>query len=230
MEAEGTQTVRLSAALFNGDHGRLADEVARLSEAGLDALHLDVFDGRLVDDLAFPPRTLAALREITELPFEVHVVAERPERLARELAASGADAVLFHAEGAPMLYESVFAFRERGLRVGVALGLATPLAVAGAALGLVDAVLLLARVTGESVRGSAFDRRVLPRVRSLREQIDASGDAVDLHVAGGVNRDNLLGIVAAGADAAAVGSGLFRAPDLAAEVRALRAVATEARR
>jgi len=216
--------LRLAAALYNGDHARLADEVARLGEAGLDALHLDVFDGRLLPDLAFPPRTLAALRGLTALPFEVHLVAERPERFAAELADAGADLVLVQAEGAPMLYESLFAFRERGLRVGVALGLGTPLAVAESALALLDAVLVLTRVTGEGTRGASFDARGLPRAASLRAAIDAGGHPVELHVAGGVNRSNLVAVAAAGADAAALGAGLFRVDDLGAEVRALRAL------
>jgi len=213
---------RLAAALYNGDHARLGDEVARVEAAGLDALHLDVFDGRLLPDLAFPPRTVAALRGLTRLPLEVHLVAERPERFAPELAEAGADLVLVQAEGAPMLYESLFAFREHGLRVGVALGLTTPLALAEAALPFVDAVLLLSRVTGEGTRGASFDGRVLARVEALR-------GATELHVAGGVNRENLGAVVAAGADAVALGAGLFRAGEMEEEVRALRAAASAAR-
>ncbi len=219
---------RLAAALFNGDHARLGDEVARLAAAGIDALHLDVFDGRLTPDLAFAPRTVATLRPLTELPFEVHLVAERPERFARELAEAGADLVLLQAEGAPMLHESVFALREHGLRVGVALGLGAPLGVAEAALPLVDAVLVLSRVTGEGTRGAGFDPRALPRLRAVRAAIDAAGHAVELHAAGGLAREPLREVVRAGADAATLGAGLFRAPDLVAELRALRAVATEA--
>lgn len=217
--------LRLAAALYNGDHAYLADEVARLVEAGLDALHLDVFDGRLLPHLAFAPRTLGALRRLTRLAFEVHLVAERPERFAGELAEAGADLVLVQAEGAPMLHESLFAFREHGLRVGVALGLATPLAVAEAALPLVDAVLLLSRVTGEGTRGASFDARALPRIRALRAAIDASDATVELHVAGGVHRGNLGGVARSGADAVALGAGLFRVNDLGAEMTALRMAA-----
>jgi len=214
--------VRLAAALFNGDLLRLADEVGRVEGAGLDALHLDVFDGRLVPDLAFAPRVVAAVRELTRLPLEVHLVAERPERFAAELAAAGADLVLLHAEGAPMLYETLFAFREQGLRVGVAVGLATPVGRLTAALGLCDAALLLSRVTGEGARGATFDPGVLPRLREVRGAIEGEGHAVELHAAGGVNRGNATDLAAAGADALALGAGLYRADDMGAEVAELR--------
>lgn len=217
--------VRLTASLFNGDHGRLADEVARVEAADLDALHFDVFDGRLVPDLAFAPRTLAQLRSLTSLPFEVHLAAERPERFARELAEAGADLVLFHAEGAPMAFETVFALREQGLRAGMALGLGGPLEHVLGALELLDATLLLSRVTGEGTRGASFDERVLARVRALRGAIDAAGADVELQVGGGVNRDNASAVAAAGADALVLGAGLYRAPDMAVEAVAVRAAA-----
>lgn len=211
--------LRLAAAIFNGDHLRLADELARLESAGLDALHVDLFDGRLVPDLAFPPATVARLRAATSLPVEVHLVAEAPERFAPELADAGVDLVLMQCEGAPMLHESLYAFRERDLRVGIAVGLATPLATVEAALPFVDAVLLLSRVTGEGARGATFDARVLPRVHALREA------DVELQVAGGVNRDNLPELAGAGAATAVLGAGLYRAEDLEREVGELRRLA-----
>ena len=94
---------RLGAALFNGDHGRLADEVARLEEAGLDFIHLDVFDGHFVSDLGFPPRTIAALRPLTNLPFEVHLGARDPLRFVPQLADAGTDLLIFHVESVAMV-------------------------------------------------------------------------------------------------------------------------------
>lgn len=226
----GTETLphprpRLGAALFNGDHGRLADEVGRIDAAGLDFVHLDVFDGHLVPELGFPPRTIAAVRPLTRLPFEVHLAAVDPLRFVPPLADAGVDLVLLHVEAMALPFETIFAAREHGVRVGVAVTLGTPLARFEPLAPLVDAVLLLSRVTGEGTRGAAFNPLVLPRLRAVRAMVAAAGSAVDIQVAGGVNRGHIGDLVAAGVGSVALGAGLYRVPDMAAEVEAMRELA-----
>lgn len=215
--------VRLGAALFNGDHGRLADEVARLEKAGLDFIHLDVFDGYFVPDVGFSPRTIAALRRLSRLPFEVHMGVSEPMRFIPALAEAGADLILFHIESARMPFETAFAVRSLKVRAGVALSLGTPLSVLEPLLGSIDAVLLLSRVTGEGTKGASFDSSVLPRVRAVRESMVARAAACDLQVAGGINRSNAAALAAAGAATLTLGSGIYSIPDMAAEVAAVRA-------
>lgn len=217
--------IRLGAALFNGDHGRLAEEVARLEAAGLDFLHLDVFDGHFVSDLGFPPRTIAALRPLTRLPFEVHLGAVDPLRFVPHLAEAGVDLIIFHVESVAMLYEAIFNVREHNVKVGLAVTLGTPVTALEPVISRIEAVLLLSRVTGEGTRGASFDPLVLPRVRRVREMVETAGATVDIQVAGGVKRDHIPDLIAAGATTLAMGGGIYKVPDMAREVAEMRALA-----
>jgi ribulose-phosphate 3-epimerase len=220
-----TGNLRLGAALFNGNHARLAEEVTRLEAAGLDFIHLDVFDGHFVSDLGFPPRTIAALRPLTDLPFEVHLGAVDPLRFVPPLVEAGTDLILFHIESVPMVYESLFLVRDHGVKAGLVVTLGTPLAGLEPVISLIDAVLLLSRVTGEGSRGASFDPLVLPRLRTVREMVAAAQATVDIQVAGGVKRQHIPDLVAAGATALAMGGGLYRVPDMAQEVLDMRNLA-----
>lgn len=220
--------LRLGAALFNGDHSRLGEEVARLEQAGVDFIHLDVFDGHFVSDLGFSPRTIASLRPLTKLPFEVHLGARDPLRFVDALVEVGSDLVIFHLESVTMVYEALFAVREKAVRVGLAVALGTPLEQIAPVIGAVDAVLLLSRVTGEGTKGASFDSRVLPRVKRVLELIKQERAAVDLQVAGGIKREHIMPLVKAGASSVALGGGLYRVADMAAEVRELRREAAQA--
>ncbi|NOZ49821.1 MAG: ribulose-phosphate 3-epimerase [Chloroflexi bacterium] len=219
--------LRLGAALFNGDHGHLADEVARLQAVGLDFIHLDVFDGHFVPDLGFSPRTIAQLRPLGRLPFEVHLGVENMRHVAPQLADAGVDLILFHVESSTMLYEDLFFMRELGVRVGLAITLGTPITVLEPVIGQLDAVLLLSRVTGEGSRGAVFNPLVLPRLRAVCAMAEAAGLKLDLQVAGSVKRQHIPQLLAAGTTAIAFGGGLYRLPDMATEVAEMRKLAQE---
>ena len=219
--------IRLGSALFNADHARLGDELRRVEEAGIDFIHLDVFDGYAVPDQGFPARTIAALRRLTRLPFEVHLTANDPLRFVPALADAGVDLIFLPAETTPLRYEAIYALRERNLGVGLCLALGTPLDVLAPVLPMLDAVLLLGRVTAEGARGRTFNDLVLRRVGAVRRQIDAlaeDGNAtpVDLQAAGGLETDHCVEVCRLGATSLPLGSALHRESDLGAYLRRLR--------
>lgn len=215
--------LRLGSALFNADHAHLATEVRRVEEAGIDFLHVDIFDGHFVPDLAFPPRTMQALRSLTALPFEVHLAANDPLRFLPALARSGANLVFLPAESTPLLYEAIFAAREQHLQVGLCLALGTPLQVLEPVLPLLDAILLLGRVTGEGQRGRTLNDLLFPRLRHVRQMIEAGGYAIDLQAAGGLEMQHCRAAIDAGATSLPLGAALHREQDMSAYVARLRA-------
>ncbi len=214
--------IRIGSALFNADHGNLAGELRRVEHAGVDFIHWDVFDGRFVPDLAFPPRTIATLRPRTSLPFEVHLAAEEPLRLLPALKDAGANLVFLPAEATPLVYETIFAARELGLSAGLSLALGTPLTVLEPVLSLLDSVLLLGRVIGEGRRGRDFNRLLLGRIAAVRRMINSAGLALDLQAAGGLETDSCVAAVAAGATSLPLGGALHREANMGAYLGMLR--------
>jgi ribulose-phosphate 3-epimerase len=218
--------VNLGSALFNADHARLGEELKRVEGAGVDFIHLDVFDGYAVPDQGFPARTVAALRPLTCLPFEVHLTANEPLRFVPALADAGVDLIFLPAETTPLLYEAIYALGEREVQAGVCLALGTPLEVLAPVLPMIDAVLLLGRVTGEGKRGRDFNDLVLRRVADVRAMIAAHGGGnahpIDLQAAGGLETASCVEVCRRGATSLPLGSALHREPDPVPYLRQLR--------
>lgn len=225
--SEGHRAVRLGGALFNGDHGRLAEEIARLEEAGIDFVHLDVFDGYFVPDIGFPPRTIEALRPLTKMPLEVHLGVSEPARFIPPLVDAGVDLILVHLECMPMAHETLALIHRSNVRAGVVLALGTPIAALEAIVSASDALLLLSRVTGEGARGGSFDQKVLPRIRQARQLLSAASSECDLQIAGGVNRSNAARLVEDGATTLALGAGIYKVPDMREEIQEIRRIIRE---
>jgi len=165
---------------------------------------------------------METLRPLTKKPFEVHLVSATPLAHLAVLKHAGADLVFLPAEACPMMYESIYAVKELGLKVGLCLGLGTPLAVLEPVVTLLDAVLLLARVTGEGTRGRQFNPLALDRTRAVRALLDRHKSSADLQTAGGLEFADCVAAVAAGARSLPLGGGLHREKDMAAWLSKLR--------
>jgi ribulose-phosphate 3-epimerase len=221
-----TRRPHISASILNADFGRLADEVRRADAGGVDSIHLDVMDGHFVDNLTMGPVVVEAVRPATELPFHSHLMISNPLRYADRFAEAGSDLVVFHVEADDPADEVLAAIERAGRRAGVAINPETPAEAAHPYLGRVDLVLVMTVHPGWG--GQAFMAEVLPKLASLRAEIDRRDLAVQIGVDGGVNLDTIGSAFGSGGDVLVTGSALYSTGgDLSSTVAALRAAATD---
>jgi ribulose-phosphate 3-epimerase len=211
---------KLSASILSADFGRLAEHIREAEQAGVDWIHVDVMDGHFVPNLTIGPAVTQAVRQVTNLPLDVHLMISNPERYVEAFVEAGADWLGIHVEATVHLERLIQQIKEAGAKATVTLNPATPLSSLEYVLKDVDMVLLMTVNPGFS--GQKFIPAVLPKVRRLRQMIDAQGLEVLIQVDGGVQVDTIRDLVAAGADVLVSGSGIFNERPVAENVRRLR--------
>lgn len=220
--------VLIAPSILSADFARLADEVARVEAGGADFLHIDVMDGHFVPNLTVGPPIVEALRKVTKLTLDVHLMMTNPDAFIPDFVSAGADYVTVHVETCPHLHRTVHSVKERGAKAGVTLNPATALSAVEEILS--DTDLLLIMSVNPGFGGQHFIPHVLGKIARARRLIDSTGSQVLLEVDGGVKVDNAAHIIAAGADVLVSGSAIFASSDYAATIHALRmAGATAAR-
>lgn len=212
--------LKIAPSILSADFARMGDAVARLAGYGADWVHFDVMDGHFVPNLTFGPMMCAAVRPLTHLPLDVHLMVERPGDYVEPFHAAGADCITFHVEADAHVHRTLQSIRARGMRAGVVLNPATPVCMAEPVLPLCDLVLLMSVNPGFG--GQAFIPEVLDKIRALRALIDARGLPTEIEVDGGINPDTARLCAAAGATVLVAGSSVFRADDPAVMIAALR--------
>ncbi len=211
--------VRIAPSLLAADFTHLAKSLAAI-EPEADLLHLDIMDGRFVPNFSFGFSLLEALRPLTHLHFDVHLMILEPERYIEDFAAAGAQTITVHVETCPHICRTLEQIRATGARAGVTLNPGTSLAQLDAVLELADQVLIMSVNPGFG--GQHYLPSATERIRRLRERIDAAGLTLPIEVDGGITPATAPIVAAAGADILVAGSAVFGAPDPAAAIRALR--------
>ena len=215
---------QISASILNADFARLGAEVERAADGGVDSIHLDVMDGHFVDNLTMGPVVVEAVRSSTELPFHAHLMISNPLAYVERFADAGSDLIVFHVEADDDPGEVIDRIERAGKRPGIALNPETEASSVHPWLERVD--LLLVMTVHPGWGGQPFIEEVLPKMRSLREEIDRRGLELPIGVDGGVNLDTIGRAHDAGGDVLVVGSGLYSSDgDLTPTVAALRAAA-----
>ena len=222
--------IKLAPSLMCADLRRLGEQVRELDEAGVDLFHFDIMDGHFVNNFALSPMLLAALRDITKLPFEAHLMISNPEKYLEDVAKAGANIITVQVEVCNRLYQVTSKIRELGCVPALAVNPATPLCFLEHILPEVGMVVLMTVDPGFA--GQNFIPAVVPKIRQLRKIIQEMNLDIDIMVDGQINHRTISTVVEAGANVLVLGtSGLFSLPgSFQDNIRAIRAQAETALR
>ncbi len=213
--------IKIAPSILSADFAALAEEIARVEEAGADLLHVDVMDGHFVPNLTIGPPVVGAIRKRTRLPLDVHLMIEAPERYLQAFAAAGADLLTVHVEACPHLHRVLAQIKEVGARAGAALNPSTPLGTVEYVLDDLDLVLVMSVNPGFG--GQAFIPTAYRKVRALKTLL--GGRSIEISVDGGVTAEHAGRLASAGASILVAGSAIFGAADPGEALRRLRSAA-----
>ena len=219
-------SVRLAPSILSADFAVLGAQVAAVERGGADLIHVDVMDGHFVPNLTMGPVVVTALKKVTRLPLDVHLMITDPDEYIEAFAEAGAASLIVHAEVLPHLHRTLSAIRALKCRAGVAINPSTPPSAIQEVVGLVDQVLVMSVNPGFG--GQSFIPESESKIQRVRELLDRAGSRADIEVDGGVDTSTVQRVVAAGATILVAGAAVFGTPDPEAAARNLRALAAQA--
>jgi len=216
------QPVRIAPSILSADFAALGAEIAAVSAAGADWIHVDVMDGHFVPNITIGPMVVKALRKHSRLPFDVHLMITPVDPMVPAYVDAGADVISFHPEAGAHVHRTIQLIKSHGRKAGCVLNPATPLSAIENVLGDLDLVLVMSVNPGFG--GQAFIESQLAKIAALRKAIDTLGKPIDLEVDGGVNPETAKRCIKAGADVLVAGTAVFSGglDRYAANIKALR--------
>jgi len=215
-----TRGIRIAPSILSADLTRLGEQVALVAAGGADWLHVDVMDGRFVPNLTFGANMVAALKKLSDLPIDVHLMVVEPEHYIAPMADAGAASLTFHPEATIHVQRQLAAIRQRGMKAGLALNPATPLGRAEEVAGDLD--LLLIMTVNPGFGGQSYLPASDSKIKRAKALLGAHGRDAYLEVDGGITSDTIAAAHAAGADTFVAGQAVFGARDPGGQVKELR--------
>ena len=211
---------KLAPSILSADFTRLGDEIRAVEEAGADYIHIDVMDGHFVPNITIGPLVVEAIKNVSNLPLDVHLMISNPDRYIKDFIKAGSNLLSVHAETCPHLQRTVNQIRELGVKPAVVLNPSTSLSMLEYILEEVDMVLLM--TVNPGFGGQKFISSMIPKIKKLRKLIDEKHLSVELEVDGGINLDNISQVAKAGADVIVAGSAVFKSADCKETVRLMK--------
>jgi ribulose-phosphate 3-epimerase len=203
----GSSPVKLAPSILSADFARLGEQVAEATKAGADYIHVDVMDGQFVPQITIGARVVSAIRSWTDLPLDVHLMIEEPERQIDQFAKAGADIITVHIEACPRIRQVVQAIKQLGVKAGVSLNPLTPSAMLDEILPELD--LLLVMTVNPGFAGQPFIEETIEKITHFRKLLDEMNLPTELEVDGGINAEIAPRVVQAGARVLVAGAAVF---------------------
>jgi len=206
-----TQPLKVAPSILSADFTRLAEEIHRAETAGADYIHIDVMDGNFVPNITFGPAVVRAVRSVTDLPLDVHLMIADPAYYVANFASAGANGLTVHVEATPHVHRVVQQIRDLGVKPGITLNPATPASALTEILCDVDLVLVM--TVNPGFGGQTFIHRTLEKTTQIRNMLDDMGSDAELEVDGGISPATAEMVVRAGARVLVAGAAVFGAPE-----------------
>jgi len=201
-------SIKISPSLLSADFANLGAEVVRLADAGADMIHIDVMDGQFVPNLTIGPSIIKAVRKYTKVPFDVHLMIDRPERYIKDFASAGSDLITVHYEATNKLHDVLKAIRNAGCKAGLSIVPSTPASVIELFINDIDLILVM--TVNPGFGGQSFMHDQLEKIKTLKSWRDQGLGTYLIEVDGGVDEVTSKLCWAAGADILVAGSAVFK--------------------
>ena len=214
------RSLMIAPSILSADFTRLGDEIRAVEAAGADVIHVDVMDGHFVPNITIGPLVVRAVRAVTDLPVDVHLMITDPDRYLKDFIEAGADWVTVHVEACVHLHRTLACIKDMGRKAGAVLNPATSLATLDYVLAEVDLVMLMSVNPGFG--GQSFIPSAIDKIRRLRQMLDAVNPAAGIEVDGGIGPATIEAVAEAGANIFVAGSAIYGQTDYAAVIRELK--------